>query len=61
MVWQQWVLLIWYLLRIPFIVNGEITKERPEVSEEHLNRAISIGICTWLFVAGLLIALVVTI
>jgi len=61
MVWQQWVLLIWFLLRIPFGITREVRDERPDVPEEKKERALIIGICTYLLIVFVLLTLIVTI
>ena len=61
MVWQQWVLLIWYCFRVPFAISKEISKPRPDVRPENLDRARTIGVFAFLTIAAALIALVVTI
>ena len=61
MVWQQWVLLIWYVLRSIMVIPAEIKKSRPDIEPEDRDRAIAVGIIAWLIVAAVLIALVVTI
>lgn len=61
MVWQQWVLLIWALFRLPFGISREITKDLSKTPVEKRDMARTIGVIAYLLVAGTIIALVVTI
>ena len=61
MVWQQWVFLIWMVIRIPFGIHREITRPLKDVPPERESRSRTIGILTYMFIHTALIALVVTI
>lgn len=61
MVWQQWVLLIWICLRIPFGIHREVTREHFGIPEDKQERSLVIGICTYLFIQAVILTLVVTI
>jgi hypothetical protein len=61
MVWQQWVLLAWACLRVPFGIHREVVRERKDIPPEKVNQAITIGIFVNLLFAGVVIALIVTI
>lgn len=61
MVWQQWVLVCWLLLRLPFMIRNEVERDRVGVKPEYLTRAITIGIVALLSVAIAHFALIVSI
>ena len=60
MEWQQWILVAWALIRIPFGIR-EVIREREDIEPEKRNQAITISIFANLLVAGTVIALIVTI
>lgn len=61
MVWQQWVLVAWVLLRLPFLIRTEIERARPEVKPEQRGKATTIAIVALLLVIVAQFALIVTI
>lgn len=61
MVWQQWVLVIWYVFRIPFGISREITKDQSKIPESKRDQARTIGIVAYLIVTMTIITLIVTI
>ena len=61
MVWQQWVLFIWFCFQVPFGIHREITREHKGIPPEKEERSRTIGIIAYLMVRLVLITLVVTI
>jgi len=65
MTWQQWVLLVWMIIRVPFGIGREISRSRLkdgiEMESSDREKAIAIGVAAVFIVQTILISLVVSI
>lgn len=65
MTWQQWVLLVWFIIQIPFKIGREIKapriKEGQEMNQGDREKALAISVFAVCLVQATLIALVVSI
>jgi len=65
MVWQQWVLLVWMIIRIPFGIGREISRPRTKdgmaLNASEREKAIAIGVAAVFIIQTIFIALIVTI